>query len=396
MNARTNTRNYDIFKLIVALILLILLIVLLVRTPVEKTTPVAVGSAAETVATKAPEPTAKPTSAPEPTEDPMAGLPEIPQIGIDLTYNPEDGNLYSPDGKALFALSDLTGAWEPLIPEDLAGSLPEGAKLLQTGDGGWEIVGSDGNPLYSWDLDSFSWQMVSFEEPEIELPPYPQSDLELTYNPEAMTLVTEDGIALFRLDATKLVWEPIVPVDITAQLPEGAQVVMDENGEWLIHDSESNVLYTWDGGLLSWQMASAQTDEMTLPPFPDADVELTYDEASSALITPDGKAVYLLDTEFSAWEPVLPVDIMDALPDGALMALGGDGTWGLFDPGGNLLYTWDPAGLTWVPEEQSVAEPPSQDNCPLALPSRLAVGWGATVTTNLNMRSSPGIADNWI
>ena len=96
--------------------------------------------------------------------------------------------------------------------------------------------------------------------------------------------------------------------------------------------------------------------EASLPPFPDSPLLLTVDDTRHYLLGPDGQPIYELDDESFQWLPVIPEEILEELP-----------------------------------EEVTLEEP-----CPVSLPPRLQVGEKARARVNLNMRSSPGIKDNWL
>ncbi len=133
-----------------------------------------------------------------------------------------------------------------------------------------------------------------------------------------------------------------------------------------------------------------------LPDFPASSQTLSLDAANEHLLAPDGSLVYTLDAEAAQWTPIIPNDLAATLPEGYTLTEPTPDHWEIHAPeNGDLLLAWDPDALAWqAPAESApVAEEP---DCPLALPPRLQVGKQARVITNLNMRSSPGIKNNWL
>ncbi|MFZ5909843.1 MAG: hypothetical protein ACOYYU_07505 [Chloroflexota bacterium] len=135
---------------------------------------------------------------------------------------------------------------------------------------------------------------------------------------------------------------------------------------------------------------------MALPDFPASSQTLSLDAASEHLLTPDGSPVYALDVEAADWIPVIPEEVASTLPEEYDLTEPAPDQWEIHEKeDGGLLLAWDPDALTW--QEPAESEPVAGEvDCPLALPPRLQVGKQAKVLTNLNMRSSPGIQNNWI
>ena len=275
MNAKRNSKVYDFFKLVVALILVAVIVILLIlllnsstetEVAAELTDTPELTQTAPPTATEVPEPTPvpEPTAAP----DPLAGLPDLPEVGAELTYNPDDGLLYSPHGNPVYELNAAASGWNPYISDDLAAGLPEGAALGTDGANGWQINDLDGNPLYRWNPDTLSWDTAETPETvEPDLPLFPETAVDLVYVPETEQLVNADGLAIFQLDAENSQWLPVIPEEIAADLPEGAQIVQNEIGLWEILDSEGTLIYTWDWITLAWVTAE---QEVAVPPLPEA------------------------------------------------------------------------------------------------------------------------------
>lgn len=119
--------SYDTFKLIVALLLLALFIVLLLN------------------------PAISPRSA--------AGLqlPPYPSASFIWRYESASQNLLNPQGVAVYTLDSGLNAWKPVVPPDLAASLPAGNRLMKDSSGWWLIVDAGGQTLYQWDAAHLGW-----------------------------------------------------------------------------------------------------------------------------------------------------------------------------------------------------------------------------------------------
>ena len=414
MNAKRKTLLYDLFKLVVVLVLVVILIVLFnQRPPAEPATLVA--EPAERMEAQLlveePEPDGETdsgdingsdqssisgdSSSSEPSGDiSQPELPPLPESGVVLTYNPDDGTLVTPDGTAVYRLNPELGIWEPIIPSELLELIPDDASISMKDSDIWEIVDSNGHVYYTWDPQTVTWQII--QSPDIsepDLPPFPDSDVDLLYQPDDNTLVKPDGIAIYMLDADNFIWEPILPDDIAEELPDGAEISQDEINSWHIFGSDGGAIYSWDSKSSTWK--KIEPDISDLPPFPDVDVDLFYQAGDYTLTTADRKTIFQLNSELNSWEPIVPDEIASNLPDGAKSSPGEGGLWTLTSVDGEPLYTWDPGNLAWDPVPTPV-EPPTHALCPLALPPRLRVDMEAEVISNLNLRSSPGIGNNWL
>ncbi|GAB4504538.1 MAG: hypothetical protein Fur0043_15320 [Anaerolineales bacterium] len=134
----------------------------------------------------------------------------------------------------------------------------------------------------------------------------------------------------------------------------------------------------------------------TLPDFPASSQTLSLDAANQHLLAPDGSPVYALNAEATQWIPVIPDDLSATLPEGYTLAQSASNHWEIHaKESGDVLLVWDPDVFTWQTPAES-APLTAEPDCPLALPPRLQTGKQARVITNLNMRSSPGIQNNWI
>ena len=273
MNAQGSSKIYNFFKLAVALILVVIIVILWIRIPDSDTeasaepsdTPKPTSTLPPT-ATEVPEP----TSTPEPTQTPetLSGVPELPDSPVELIHNPGDSLAYTPDGNPVYRLNTNTDSWEPYIAPDLAVGLPQGARLVSDEANGWQISDKDGNPLYDWNPDTLTWDATdSLIVTDSDLPPFPETTVDLVYVPETDQLESPDGLALFQLDAENGRWIPVIPEGIAADLPEDAQPVLNDSGIWEVFGSTGNPVYAWDWIALTWLPAD---QEVSVPPLPEA------------------------------------------------------------------------------------------------------------------------------
>ncbi|NPA06590.1 MAG: SH3 domain-containing protein [Chloroflexi bacterium] len=141
--------------------------------------------------------------------------------------------------------------------------------------------------------------------------------------------------------------------------------------------------------------------EVSLPEFPEAGFAWQVDEERGLLLDPQGRAVYRLNADAGRWEPVVPEALASKLPAGHKVVWA-DGEWQVVGPDGAVLYRWDPKALAWAEVQPEVSAEPEPTPSPTpsgdcaARPARLKVGDTAKVLTNLNLRRTPGIGDNWI
>ena len=163
---------------------------------------------------------------------------------------------------------------------------------------------------------------------------------------------------------------------------------------------------TGDAGIVTDPAPVTSSDEVTpsapsnptgaagLPDFPQAMAELTLDDLNQNLLAPDGRIVYGLDEDNGGWLPVIPQEIKDGLQTGVSLVKTDEAGWAIQSDQGEVLYFWDQESLSW--SELKTAPQLANSDCPAQLQPRLQTGGKARVLTNLNMRSSPGIKNNWM
>lgn len=91
-----------------------------------------------------------------------------------------------------------------------------------------------------------------------QLPEFPESVWELTYDPDSGQLNTPDGIPVYILDSVRLVWVPVVPNELEQEL-EDVKPIQDETGRWVIINIEINQGYRWEENTLTWYEVSIDT-----------------------------------------------------------------------------------------------------------------------------------------
>ena len=254
MTTAPNTRTLDLMKLLVAIVLLVVFVVLLAAFP-----PAAPPSSA---APPEPPPAAEaPAEAPaEPPAPPAVEKPELPpfpEASFDWSFNADDGALYAPDNDApLYTLDADSSQWTPVIPANMAASLPDGAELTAS-DGGWAIQGADGVTLYEWDPAAHSWVTPAGAPAppaadKLDLPPFPEASFDWSFNPDDGALYAPDSdTPLYTFDVDSSQWMPVIPADLAAELPDGAELTAGDGG-WVIQGADGAVLYEWDAATHSW------------------------------------------------------------------------------------------------------------------------------------------------
>jgi len=268
MDAKTDTKGYDLFKLIVAIILLIIFILLLLRPAAAPTAP---------AATQAPAAIQPAATALPPAAAPTLALPPFPAAPVKLTFDSATNRLMTPDGKPAYTLDAAGGKWLPIIPDDLLGKLPKGYEMRQDASG-WAIYSPDGQLLYRWEPDRLSWNAPA----ALELPAFPAAPVKLTFDPATNRLLTPDGKPAYTLDTAGGKWLPIIPDDLLGKLPKGYEMRQDASG-WAIYSPDGQLLYRWDPDKLNWTAAQAPT---TVAPTPTEAPKPVPTESSTPASTP--------------------------------------------------------------------------------------------------------------
>jgi len=84
--------------------------------------------------------------------------------------------------------------------------------------------------------------------------------------------MTPDGVPVYKLDVEGKRWVPLIPDDLKASLPEGAEVKWLD-GRWQIVGPDGKALYAWDFTTHTWTSLAAgpgetETSEACKPPLP--------------------------------------------------------------------------------------------------------------------------------
>jgi hypothetical protein len=193
-----------------------------------------------------------------------------------------------------------------------------------------------------------------------------------------------------RYDLFKLIVALMLLIIVLLTLPSSPSTVL-ENGNAGIATDPAPVSAADE---VSPPSPSEPPETAGLPALPQTVVELTLDESKRNLLAPDGRIVYNLDEEHGGWLPVVPQEIQNRLREGDFLRETEGMGWIIQSDQGRPLYTWNQDTLTW--SEGQVSPPVSGGDCPVLQQARLQADGKARVLTNLNMRSTPGIEDNWL
>jgi len=197
------------------------------------------------------------------------------------------------------------------------------------------------------------------------LPPFPDSPVPLTYNPGTRTLQLPNELDVFLLEDDNT-WAPIyppLPAELAAAVENGSLVPVLEADGWVLTDGKGTILYTYDADAKEWKAVDAAAEAPSYPP--------------------------------------LPPELQTLVDDGTLRPIDGPNGWILADAEGSAVYYYDGSSAAWkmvVTAVEPTPEPPAGETC-ATVPARLSIGMTAVVVSNLNFRSSPGIAyadANWL
>ncbi|MBP1702972.1 MAG: hypothetical protein H6Q38_2079, partial [Chloroflexi bacterium] len=275
---------------------------------------------------------------PTPTQAEISS-PPIPQADVPLTLDEQATRLVNPEGKAIYELDPAKKDWQPVVPADLSQ-----LKLAQDSGGAWTLAAADGTVRYHWDQTTAAWQIA----PEFlaNPPEFPPSEVQLTYDKTTGQLVSPEGKTVYVLVASTGQWQPVVPAELS-QL----KLAQDSGGEWTLATADGTVSYQWDGATAAWKIAP---EILASPPeFPPSELKLSYDQASGQLVSPEGKAVYVLDPTTDQWAPVVPADL------GQLkLTQVSAGKWILATADGTARYRWDENSADWQIAPELLANPP--------------------------------------
>lgn len=156
--------------------------------------------------------------------------------------------------------------------------------------------------------------------------------------------------------------QPDIPQELRAGLPQGYEVLNTYAGEWVIRDASGTRLYLWDAKAKQWIAVPTP-----VPPQPTAAAPTGMPALAPSATSAPAPAPTASQTPTAA-----PPAATSRVPEPTVSA-----------PTATL-------------EPTVAASPAAAGECGAAAPTRLEVGKSARVTSNLNLRSAPGISDNLI
>lgn len=136
------------------------------------------------------------------------------------------------------------------------------------------------------------------------------------------------------------------------------------------------------------------------PLFPLSDGSLELDEKGSGLLDTNGIMRFKLSGDEQTWEPVIPGEILNKLPDDYALTTDESNVWYIVEGNGDALYSFNLEVLEWNKEPEKIAEAQDASDsgddreitaCEGANPARLtSVGSQVRVVNALiPLRSSP-------
>ncbi len=154
MKQSTENQNYDLFKISISFILLILIIILLFldnREILVQSQPIHEQEIYETlddfyITT----PTVEAGRVEESAKTPEF-LPAFPEPQNLFSLEERTKKLLDSQGKAIYQMNEGGTMWVPIIPE----SLISGNNLTLREN--WELINIDGDSVFTWDSDTYSW-----------------------------------------------------------------------------------------------------------------------------------------------------------------------------------------------------------------------------------------------
>jgi sugar lactone lactonase YvrE len=90
----------------------------------------------------------------------VTSLPAFPKALIALNFDPSTNQLMDSLGQAYYTLDINRGIWVPIIPADIAATLPEGTTEIVDTLGLWYINDANGMSIYQWNQGALMWMVV--------------------------------------------------------------------------------------------------------------------------------------------------------------------------------------------------------------------------------------------
>jgi uncharacterized protein (TIGR03663 family) len=114
-----------------------------------------------------------------------------------------------------------------------------------------------------------------------------------------------------------------------------------QSGVW-VSDAVNSVL-------LHFQMPALPEETRSLPAVPAGAENLMYSNSEKALTTTSGQVVYLLDEARWSWVPLIPAELLSALPANSTPLSEQMTSWVLIGAGNAPLFRWDLTTMSWIP-----------------------------------------------
>lgn len=97
----------------------------------------------------------------------------------------------------------------------------------------------------------------SEKKSDLQLPDFPKTSMPLNFDAQQGMLIDSKGASRFSLNEAGDGWVPLIPEDISNQLPAGHALMQDESQVWIIQDSEGAALFSLNLADLTWQPIEA-------------------------------------------------------------------------------------------------------------------------------------------
>lgn len=163
----SDTKFYDLFKLLVSLLLLLVIVILLTSSANNQNQPTADNPTSTQTTEKSTLPSPSPTQMPEPTESIGPVYPAFPEPkNQPMVFDESLGCIVNAEGQRLYCLDPTDTFWIPWVPEEIASQFPVPVEPQQSQDGRWILPGENQDIIYYWAYINHTWVLVEREEPE--------------------------------------------------------------------------------------------------------------------------------------------------------------------------------------------------------------------------------------
>lgn len=190
-----------------------------------------------------------------------------------------------------------------------------------------------------------SWKIYSWESTSTENKPFISIDAKghvFVTDPEKYRVLEFDSEGSF-LRA----WGQYSPGTDGFGLPCG--ILSDGQGGVWVSDSANNTL-------LHFTLPPLPEETRALPAVPFDAEDMIYSSEKKALTSSDGQIVYLLDENNWSWVPLVPAELLSALPADSTPISEQMTTWVLLGMEGEPVFRWDVNSRAWLPV-QTIAVP---------------------------------------